>query len=108
MALSVSEIRAMTNSVFDALEASGTTQLVETSGYYRSIDCMDAWDMTQEPAITVGDLADDFGDFRSDRTTHKDEMPLIVWHTLEHLLGVLIALSHEHKARIGLGREGVI
>lgn len=102
MSVSISEIRQMATEVFDALEKGGVTHLDPSEGWYWCIDSTDAWNMKREPTLLTGDLADDIQDIRKDLTEYREIAKTNAWHTLDHLLGVMTALSCQFKTRNGL------
>lgn len=95
MSLSLSEIRTLANQTFDALEAGGTQALQSNSGQYWRLDSTEAWDLSRTPEAMVGDLREDIGDLHADVTSADHSTGLVAWHTLDHLIGVLTALSHQ-------------
>ena len=104
MSAPLQEVRDMATAVFDALEKLGTTHVNPSEGWYWSIDSAETWDMTKEPALMTGDLADDIHDIRKDLTEYQDIAAHNAWHTLNHFIGVLTTLSHQFKAREGLAQ----
>lgn len=105
MSVPISEIRKMATEVFDALEQGGVTHLDPSQGLYWCIDSTDAWNMKREPTLLTGDLADDIHDIRADLTEFRNIAKTNVWHTLDHLVGVMTALSYQFKAQNGLAEK---
>ncbi|QJF51729.1 hypothetical protein [Roseobacter ponti] len=108
MSVALSEIRAMANSVFDALEAGGTRELSPSDGLYWCMDSGQCWDMTREPDLMTGDLEDDVLDIRKDLTEYQDIAAQNAWHTLDHFIGLLTALSYQYKRSNDLLEERVL
>ena len=99
MSVPLSEIRAMGNAVFDAIEASGAASLEPVEGFYWCLDSGEAWDLSRQPALLTGDLNDEISDIRKDLTEYTQIAEKIAWHTLDHFIGVLTALSYQYKLR---------
>ncbi|MEO0822470.1 MAG: hypothetical protein AAF074_18845 [Pseudomonadota bacterium] len=98
----MNEIRAWANAAFDALEAAGAEGLEPADGGYWMLDTVEAWDLSRLPEPMTGDLADDVGDIRRDLAGFAHIRGEIAWHTLDHLIGVLAALSQQNKIRLGI------
>ena len=94
----ISELRNWANKIFDAVERRGISRIDLPARFYWTLDSVEIWDGTP-PTATVGDLADDLQDIRNDLETAEDdaERSIIVWHTLDHFIGVLGKLSADLK-----------
>jgi hypothetical protein len=99
MSVPLSEIRAMGNAVFDALESSGAESLDPVDGLYWCVGSGEAWDLSCQPSLLTGDLSDDISDIRKDLSDYAEIADKIAWHTLDHFIGVLTALSYQYKLR---------
>ena len=101
--VTLAEMKEWSDAVFASLKHRGVDKLDRVDGFYWSIDSEMAWESGQEPssAITgIGDLADDIADIRNDVRESKSDPhsgAVRVWHTLDHLIGVLTALSYQLK-----------
>ena len=82
MSVPLSEIRAMGNAVFDAIEASGAASLEPSKASIGASTVGRLWDLSCQPALLTGDLNDDISDIRKDLTEYtetcgKDRMAYI-------------------------------
>lgn len=99
----VQELRDWASSLFDAMEAQGVTGFEIEGQYYWQFESLDVWE-GQPPEPLLGDTDDDLSDVRSDTARPLDERATYTWHTLDHLIGVLTAVSAELKRSAGIGR----
>lgn len=99
MSVSLSETRAMGNAVFNAIEASGAESVKPVEGFYWCIDSGQAWDMTRQPSLRTGSLSEEISELRKELTEYFEIAGKIAWHTVNHFIGVLTALSYQYKRR---------
>jgi hypothetical protein len=88
MNITVSELRRVTNLVFDRLEAEGRGSIELTSDFYWDIAPEHLYDPAAPPpesSLTLGQLSSDWDEVRSIGTEH-DPVP---WHDLAHLSALL-------------------
>ena len=105
----MSELRAAANAVFDALERRGVSEISVDGAWYHVIDSEAAFDLARRPKMMVGDTLDDLEDLRGDLGPGFDDQDRVdfVWHTLDHLIGLLTQVSAELKGRrFGVGGGG--
>ncbi|MEL6477869.1 MAG: hypothetical protein AAFR17_11130 [Pseudomonadota bacterium] len=105
----MSELRAAANAVFDATERRGVSEIAVDGALYHVIDSEAAFDLVTPPALMVGDTLDDLDDLRRDLGLDFDDQDRadVVWHTLDHLIGLLTQVSAELKGRrFGVGGGG--
>ncbi|MFQ6548197.1 hypothetical protein AADZ90_009585 [Aestuariibius sp. 2305UL40-4] len=90
----LSEIRTWFNATFDALERRGETHLdMSNKDFYWTFGAEASFDLTRTQRAGTGSLYDDVLDIRRDIASSLDERATFAWHTLEHLGGVVLALS---------------
>jgi hypothetical protein len=70
------------------LERKFGTEVDLDADYYWNIWADAAFDMGSDPVPDVGQLSDDVDTLR-ELVSDADERPVIVWHDLAHVLGIL-------------------
>lgn len=90
LVIRMKELRDAVSRTLIAVEERLGAEVVLTGDYYWHIPVEAAFDITTErSALTAGQLSDDL-EHLGDMT---DVDPLIVWHDLQHLIGLLRALE---------------
>ena len=82
LTVSIPDLRAALSRVLDTVEAQRGEVIVLDADHYWLIDSADSFDLDASPDVVVGQLSDDI------ETIHITE-DVVVWHDLEHLIGVL-------------------
>ncbi|MFC1455939.1 hypothetical protein ACETIH_04195 [Microvirga arabica] len=92
--IAVSEIRRWMNTICDALEMRGISQIdVEQEGYW-DVFYEEAYDFSRQPEPQVGSLSDDIADLRKEMEAfHSDDIGMVVDHACHHLQGIVKYLS---------------
>jgi len=91
--VSVVEIRNWFGAALDTVERNHGPEVQLEQLPYWQVASPDAFDLSVAPELIVGDLADDVNDIRKDVGVPVDERSIYAWHLLDHLKGVLVALS---------------
>lgn len=87
--ISIREISRLAHGVFESLEQAGIEEVDVDGGRYWCVFPTDSF-ASQTPDLTVGDVADDLKDLRSE--VDDSESPLkmgLPWHALHHLHGIV-------------------
>ncbi|WP_230530475.1 hypothetical protein [Microvirga roseola] len=93
--LPVSEIREWANSICDALELRGITEVTLEHDQYWSIFFDDAFDFDDPVKPVVGSLGDDIGDLRKEMEAFRSrDRGMVVEHACHHLQGILGYLAY--------------
>ncbi len=90
----VSEIRRWMNTICDALETGGVSQIdVDQEGYW-SVFFDNAFNLSHMPEPGIGSLSDDIGDLRREVDVfHSEDRGMIVGHACEHLAGIVTYMA---------------
>jgi len=94
--IKISELRQLTNSLFDSLEGQGVDGIRVRQSHYWKIYFTDAFE-PGAPALVMGDVHDDLNDVRAEVEKAPDDEP-ISWHAFMHLSGLinLVACAAEN------------
>jgi hypothetical protein len=96
--VSVADLRTALSRLLDEVERRQGSIVDLDADYYWTVHPMDAFRFEAEaPKPTVGELADDIRSMQSMLVDQADS-PIVVWHDLAHLIGILnrlAALDHE-------------
>lgn len=92
-AVSISEIREWANKTLDSVEASGVNAVDFEPHLYWMLETDEVWRADRQPGLVAGDSQDDVMDIRRDLAEPLGERASYAWHTLDHLIGVLIRVS---------------
>lgn len=89
LTVTVAELRSITSMLLDVIEARFGPAIELGADHYWLIQSDDAFDLTKEPAVHAGQLSDDLESIRAT----QDPQPDVLWHDLDHLLGLLRRVS---------------
>ena len=87
--LTMAELRSATAKLLDAIEARFGSTIEFRADHYWLIESDEAFDLTRKPAVNAGQLSDDLASVRAIDSAD----PEILWHDLDHLLGLLRRVS---------------
>ena len=92
--LNLGELRSALGRVLDELERRHGQRIELGADYYWTLDPSDPYkfDAAAQPEITVSHLGDDV-DSMLELLQRDPEEPVIVWHDLGHLVGILRRLA---------------
>lgn len=92
--LNIAEVREWMSAVFDALERQGMGDIPLEHDEHWSVFYEDAFNLTQQPQLVVGSLADDMKDLRGEMLAYRsDDHGMIISHTCHHLIGIMKYLA---------------
>jgi hypothetical protein len=92
--LSIAEMREWTSTVFDALERQGMGKIALEHDEHWGVFYEDAFNLTQQPQLVVGSLADDMKDLRGEMLAYRsDDHGMIISHACHHLIGIMNYLA---------------
>lgn len=89
--IEIAELRLVLDRVFDQLEREHGSSIDLDADYYWTLDLRRSFDLSEDQtsALDVGQLSDDVAELR--RVLADGE--IVIWHDLEHLVGVLRRLA---------------
>jgi hypothetical protein len=90
LVVTIAEVRALANSLCDAIEARGQTAARFDARQYWTVYFEDMFHL-ETPVPVVGDVADDLAGARGDLLA--PEVEPVVWHAAHHLAGLFNALA---------------
>ncbi|NGN40661.1 hypothetical protein G6N74_06255 [Mesorhizobium sp. CGMCC 1.15528] len=92
--IELSELKALTNRLFESLEHAGVDRIPVTQNQYWTVFVSEAFGSAEPPQATMSDVLDDLADLRSEVTDEDQETTLIAWHAFEHLSGLMKFVAH--------------
>jgi hypothetical protein len=91
LVVSVAEIREATTRILDAVEVSLGPIVNLDADHYWLLETDDSFDLGADPEVHAGQLSDDLESIRDMLGNADDD--IVVWHDLDHLIGLLRRLS---------------
>jgi len=91
--IELSELKALTNRLFETLEQAGIDRIPVTQNLYWTVFASEAFGSGEPPQATMGDVLDDLADLRSE-VMNEDPETTIAWHAFEHLSGLMKFIAH--------------
>ena len=92
--ISFSELRTAVGRLLDAAERRFGPRLELDADHYWSIYPSDAFNLEAEPEVVAGQISDDVATIRETAARlDADEDDLLLWHDLDHLVGILLRIS---------------
>ena len=85
----LSELRGLTDQVFDFLAKAGIEHVPVNQNFYWTIAADAAFTSIEPPSPSMGDILDDLSDLRSEVVDQTPETTAIIWHAFEHLSGLM-------------------
>ncbi|SDO52184.1 hypothetical protein [Phyllobacterium sp. OV277] len=92
--IELSELKGLTNRLFDLLEQARIERIPVTQNQYWSVFAADAFALDGPPSPTMGDVWDDWEDLRSEVAGQIPETTTIFWHAFDHLSGLMKAVAY--------------
>jgi hypothetical protein len=87
LVIAVSELREALDRLLGAAALELGPSIDLDADHYWWIDTREAFDVTREPSLEAGQLSDDVASTRE--MLHRDDDEVILWHDLDHLIGIL-------------------
>jgi hypothetical protein len=87
--IELSELKALTNRLFETLEQAGVDRIPVTQNQYWTVFVSEAFGSGEAPEPTMSDVLDDLADLRSEVMQEDPETTLVAWHAFEHLSGLM-------------------
>ncbi|TJV22610.1 MAG: hypothetical protein E5Y04_21575 [Mesorhizobium sp.] len=89
--IKISELRHLTNSLFDCLEGQGVDGIHVRQSQYWKVYFADAFEVGP-PTLVMGDVYDDLNDMRAEVHGTNDDTTL--WHAFMHLSGLINIVAY--------------
>ena len=87
--IAVAEVRTALALLLDEVEQRFGPEIDLAADHYWSLDAAKSFDLDAEPQVGAGQLTDDVESVREMLARDLDEEVIIVWHDLDHLVGLL-------------------
>jgi hypothetical protein len=87
--ISVYELRTALTLILDEVEERLGPELDLAADHYWSLDAAASFDLDADPEVGAGQLTDDVDSVRRMLDRDLDEEVIVVWHDLDHVVGVL-------------------
>ena len=87
--ISVTHLRTALTLLLDKVEERFGPELDLAADHYWSLDAAASFDLDVDPEVGAGQLTDDVDSMRRMLDRDLDEEAIIVWHDLDHVVGVL-------------------
>ena len=102
--IDLSELRKLSDRLFDRLERNGIHQVGVKGRDYWTIFADEAFNVDKVPELVIGDVFDDMRDIRKNAEAPEDEA-IAFWHAFHHLSGLMLFLANaDMRGDFGAGR----